>query len=136
VGEVTTVDPTVSVVTLITDHAIAVTAKVQDGGAGDSGVLVPEVGNPNELILQDLPQNAPIQTGQQVVTAGFRSPGGNLNSLFPAAIPIGQVSNASQNTLINSQTVQVKPDADLRHLDVVQILTSPQAGNQQRAQVP
>ena len=99
-------------------------------------MLVPEVGNPNELILQDLPQNAPIQTGQQVVTAGFKSPGGNLNSLFPAAIPIGQVSNANQNTLINSQTVQVKPDADLRHLDVVQILTSPQAGNQQRAQVP
>lgn len=136
VGEVTTVDPTVSIVTLITDHSFAVTAQVQDGGSGDTGVLVPEVGNPNQLILQYLPQHAPIQVGQQVVTSGFKSPGGSLDSLFPPAIPIGQVSNASQNTLINSQTVQVTPDADLRHLDVVQILTSPQAGATQRAQLP
>ena len=136
VGEVTTVDPTVSIVTLITDHSFAVTAQVQDGGSGDTGVLVPEVGNPNQLILQYLPQHAPIQVGQQVVTSGFKSPGGALDSLFPPAIPIGQVSNANQNTLINSQTVQVTPDADLRHLDVVQILTSPQAAEPQRAQLP
>ncbi len=133
VGEVSTVDPTVSVVTLITEHSFAVTAQVQDGGSGDTGVLVPEVGDPNHLILQYLPPHAPIQVGQQVVTAGFKS--GSLDSLFPAAIPIGQVSNADQNTLINSQEVQVQPAADLRHLDVVQVLTSPQAGTQ-RAQVP
>lgn len=135
VGEVSTVGPGFSIVTLITDHSFAVTSQVQDGGAGDTGVLVPEVGDPNHLILQYLPPHAPIQVGQQVVTAGFKSPSGNLESLFPAAIPIGQVSNADQNTLINSQEVQVQPDADLRHLDVVQILTSPQAGSQ-RAQVP
>jgi hypothetical protein len=45
------------------------------------------------------------------------------------------VSNANQNTLINNQTVQVSPLADLRHVDVVQILTAPHAG-QARAQVP
>ncbi len=132
VGKVTTVDPTASIVTLITDHTFAVTAQVQDG-AGDTGVLVPAVGNPNQLILQYLPSRAQISVGQQVVTAGFKS--GNLDSLFPPAIPIGQVSNADQNTLINSQQVQVSPAADLRHLDVVQILTSPQAGTQ-RAQIP
>jgi rod shape-determining protein MreC len=133
VGEVSTVGPNFSIVTLITDHAFAVTAQVQDGGSGDTGVLVPQVGDPNQLILQYLPPHAPIQVGQQVVTAGFKS--GNLDSLFPPAIPIGTVSNANQNTLINSQQVQVTPDADLRHLDVVQILTNPRAGNQ-RAQVP
>jgi rod shape-determining protein MreC len=135
VGEVSTVAPNASVVTLITDHSFAVTAQVQDG-AGDTGVLVPAVGNPNQLILQYLPRRAPIQTGQQVVTAGFRDPGDpTLTSLFPAAIPIGQVSSANQGALLNSGEVQVNPAADLRHLDVVQILTRPQSGTQ-RAQLP
>ena len=60
---------------------------------------------------------------------------GPLDSLFPAGIPIGQVSNANQNTLINNGQVQVSPAADLRHFDFVQILTKPQATTQ-RAQVP
>jgi rod shape-determining protein MreC len=134
VGKVTTVAPTVSIVTLITDHAFAVTAQVQDG-SGDTGVLVPAVGNPNQLLLQYLPRHParPIQVGQQVVTAGFKS--GALDSLFPPSIPIGQVSNANQNSLLNNGEVQVDPAADLRHLDVVQVLTKPQAGTQ-RAQVP
>jgi rod shape-determining protein MreC len=135
VGKVSTVAPNVSVVTLITDHSFAVTAQVQDG-AGDAGVLVPAVGNPNQLILQYLPRRAPIQVGQQVVSAGFKDPSDPaLTSLFPASIPIGQVSSANQAALLNSGEVQVNPAADLRHLDVVQILTSPQAGTQ-RAQLP
>jgi rod shape-determining protein MreC len=133
VGEVSTVAANVSFVTLITDHSFAVTAQVQDGGSGDAGVLVPAVGDPNHLILQYLRRRAPIQVGQQVVTAGFKA--GSLESLFPAAIPIGQVSNADQNTLLNSGTVEVNPAADLRHLDAVQILTDQQPGTQ-RAQVP
>lgn len=132
VGTVSTVAPTVSFVTLITDHSSAVTAEVQDQ-YGDTGVLVPAVGNPNQLILQYLPRHAPIQSGQQVVTAGFKS--GPLDSLFPPGIPIGTVSNANQNTLINSGQVTVTPSADLRHLPSVQILTAPHAGSV-RAQAP
>ena len=56
VGKISTVDPTVSVVTLITDHSMAVAAQVQDAG-GDTGVLVPAVGDPNQLLVQDLPQS-------------------------------------------------------------------------------
>jgi rod shape-determining protein MreC len=132
VGKITTVAPTVSIVTLITDHSSAVTAQVQNQ-YGDTGVLVPAVGNPNELILQYLPRHAPITHGQQVVTAGFKS--GPLDSLFPAGIPIGTVSDANQNTLINNGQVTVTPAADLRHLPSVQILTAPNAGSV-RAQVP
>jgi rod shape-determining protein MreC len=132
VGKVSTVAPNVSVVTLVTDHAFAVTAEVQDQ-VGDSGVLVPAVGNPNQLLLQYLPPHAQISTGQQVVTAGFRS--GALESLYPAGIPIGQVSDANQNDLINNRQVKVTPAADLRHLDFVQILTQPQAGTR-RVQLP
>jgi rod shape-determining protein MreC len=136
VGKVSTVDPTVSVVQLITDHAVNVAAQVQDKN-GDTGLLVPAVGNPNELLLQDLPRIVPgqpgPQVGQLVVTAGYKS--GPLNSLYPRGIPIGQVSNASANNLINNQQVRVSPAADLRHLSIVQVLTSPHAGAV-RAQVP
>jgi rod shape-determining protein MreC len=132
VGKVTTAAANVSFVTLITDHSFAVAAQVEDG-VGDTGVLVPAVGNPNQLILEYLPRRAPAQVGQQVVTAGFKD--GPLDSLFPAAIPIGQVSSADQGTLLSSGQVQVNPAADLRHLDAVQILINPRAGTQ-RAQVP
>jgi rod shape-determining protein MreC len=132
VGKVSTVAGTVSVVTLITDHSYAVTAQVQDQ-LGDTGVLVPAVGNPNQLLLQYLPPHAPISVGQQVVTAGFKS--GPLDSLYPPGIPIGLVSNANQNDLLNNRQVQVNPAADLRHLSAVQILTRSHTGTQ-RAQLP
>jgi rod shape-determining protein MreC len=136
VGKVSTVDPTVSVVTLITDHSYAVTAQVQDA-SGDTGLLVPAVGNPNQLLLQSLQPPSPgqpgPQVGQLVVTAGFTS--GSLDSLYPPGIPIGTVSNANQNELLNNGQVQVAPTADLRHLDAVQILTRPHAGTA-RASLP
>jgi rod shape-determining protein MreC len=130
VGEVTVVDPTVSVVTLITDHTVAVAAQV---ASGDTGVLVPAVGNPNQLVLQYLPRTAAIQSGQQVVTVGFKS--GQLQDLFPPGIPIGTVANFDINNLYNNGEVPVTPAADLRHLDAVQILTSPHATGV-RAQLP
>ena len=123
-GNVSEVDPTVSIVTLITDHTMAVAAQVQDS-AGDTGVLVPDVGNPSQLVLQYLPTTANVQVGQQVVTVGFRS--GSLQDLYPAGLPIGQVSVVG-NQLANNGQVTVTPAADLRRLDVVQVLTAPHAG--------
>ena len=130
VGKVTTVDSTFSIVTLITDHSYAVAATVLDSSSGgDSGVLVPAIGNPNSLLVQELPAHAPIQAGQQVVTAGFTDPSNKaLDSLYPAGIPIGQVTNFDQNQLLNNQQVQVAPAANLRHLSVVQVLTRPHPG--------
>jgi rod shape-determining protein MreC len=91
VGKVTSVGPTYSIVTLITDHTTQVAAQVEDQN-GDQGLLVPDVGQPNQLLLQDLQvqvgQPAP-SVGQQVVTLGFKS--GRLTSLYPRGIPIGQV---------------------------------------------
>ena len=132
VGNVTTVDPSVSVVTLLTDHAIAVAAQVLNR-AGDDGVLAPSVGNPNQLLLQDLPGTAQIAVGDKVVTSGFKA--GALTSLYPAGLPIGTVSGANPTQLFNDNQVQVAPAADLRHFSSVQILTQPHAGNI-RAQVP
>jgi rod shape-determining protein MreC len=131
VGQVTEVSSTASIVSLITDHTLSVTARVTDAN-GDTGELVPAVGNPNQLVLQYLqpPNPGQIQNGPQqgdlVVTAGFRS--NALESLFPANIPIGTVAPVNEDQLFNSGQIQVTPAADLRHFDVVQILTSPQPG--------
>jgi rod shape-determining protein MreC len=134
VGKVTTADATVSIVTLITDHTFGVAAEVLPGG--DSGVLVPAVGNPNQMLLQNLPVRASIQSGQQVVTAGFKDPSNPaLVSLYPPGIPIGQVANFNQDELLTNQQVPVSPQANLRHLSVVQVLTRPH-NNAVRAQVP
>jgi rod shape-determining protein MreC len=136
VGKVSSAGSTYSEVTLITDHTFAAAAQVQDQH-GDAGILVPKVGNPNQLVLQDLPTINPgqpgPQVGQQVVTLGFKN--GPLQDLYPAGIPIGQVSDANQNNLYNSHQVVVSPAADLRHLYAVQILTKPNAGTA-RAQLP
>ena len=138
VGTISFVGPTLSVVSLITDHTVSVTAQVLDRN-GDTGELVPAVGNPNELVLQDLQisnaQQAMTgpQVGQLVSTAGFKSQ--NLESLYPQGIPIGVVSSVNTNEEISSGNIQVTPSADLRGLDVVQILTNPRAGLE-RAQVP
>ncbi len=135
VGKVAYVGATYSVVTLITDHTYEVAAQVEDQN-GDQGLLVPDVGQPNQLLLQDLQvqigQSGPA-VGQQVVTLGFKS--GSLTSLYPRGIPIGQVSNASENNLFNNHEVVVSPAADLRHLQTVQILTRAQNPTA-RAQLP
>jgi rod shape-determining protein MreC len=137
VGKVAYVGATYAIVSLITDHTVNVAAQVTDQN-GDRGLIVPDVGNnPNELVLEDLPQLQPgqpgPQLGQQVLTAGFKS--GGLTSLYPRGILIGTVSNADANALYNNQQVQVSPAADLRHLQVVQILTRPQSSTV-RAQLP
>jgi rod shape-determining protein MreC len=135
VGRVSSVQGSSSIVTLITDHSFAVAARVLDG-PGDTGVLVPAVGNPNQLLLQSLPNHASISAGDQVVTAGFQSSTSPaLRSLYPPGIPIGTVLGpVSQNELLNNGQVTVSPAADIRHFDTVQILTRPHAGTE-RAQV-
>lgn len=132
VGDVTTVDSSVSIVTLITDAEYAAAAQVTDK-AGDQGILAPSVGNPNQLLLQDLPGRAQISQGDQVVTAGFKA--GSLTSLYPPGLPIGTVTSVNPNQLFNNNEVPVSPSADLRHFSSVQILTRPHAANV-RAQVP
>jgi len=131
VGEVTVVGSSYAVVTLITDHTMAEAAEVA-GSASDSGVIQPYAGNPSQLVLNYLPRDASIQTGQLVTTVGFKA--GQLQDLYPPGIPIGTVSYVGNDLADNGQ-VQVTPAADLRHLDVVQILTAPYAGSE-RAQLP
>jgi len=119
VGRIASVGPGSSQVMLLTDHASGVTAKVLPSGA--QGVVKPEVGNPEELILDFLSSTKRVHGGQTVVTAGWRAQG--FASHFPPGLPLGEVTNASIVEQEASEQVDVRPYADLRNLDLVQVLT-------------
>ena len=140
VGKVTAVTSGASQVTLITDHTSGVSAKVLTpavtaSGNGITGVVQPAVGKPQDLLLEFVPRRANIQTGDTVVTAGSQST--KLESLFPPNIPIGVVTRADDAELSQFQRVHIRPFADLRRVDFVQVLTrgGGQSGSNQRAQV-
>ncbi len=105
--------------TLITDHTSSVAARVEPVGA--TGVVEPEVGDPNDLVLDYLENGSGIAETQTVVTAGFTT--GGLDSLFPPGIPIGEVSDASLEERAAYQRVHIRPYADLRDMEFVQVLT-------------
>lgn len=106
-------------VTLITDHTSAVSAKVLPGGV--QGVIRPEVGDPEDLILDFIDSTKDVHGGQVVVTSGWRAQG--LASLFPPGLPVGEVTSASIVEQEASQQVHLRPYADLANLDIVQVLT-------------
>jgi rod shape-determining protein MreC len=93
------------------------------------------VGRPQDLLLEFVPRRANIRTGDTVVTAGSQST--KLESLFPPNIPIGVVTRADDAELSQFQRVHIRPFADLRRVDFVQVLTrgGGQSGSNQRAQV-
>ncbi len=119
VGRVTSVTGGTAQVTLITDHTSAVSSKVVPSGI--QGVITPEVGNPSDLILDFINSSSHVQPGQMVVTSGWNARG--LSSFYPYGIPVGRVTQATVAEQEASQQVHVKPFADLRELEFVQVLT-------------
>jgi rod shape-determining protein MreC len=131
VGRVSDVAPDAARVTLVTDHTSGVSAQVVPNGA--NGLVKATVGNPNDLILDFVEKGRAINRGSTVVTSGWRS--SRLESLFPRGIPIGRVTRVDIDERELYQRVHLKPFADLRELDIVEVLTrSP--GSVQNAQVP
>jgi rod shape-determining protein MreC len=123
-GKVTQTTPNNAQVTLITDADSAVTARVQPGGA--TGVVEPNVGNPNDLQLDFLERGSQIAEGQMVVTAGFST--GDLGSIFPPGIPIGKITHATVEEQQAYQRVHLSPFADLRDMDFVKVLRTHTGG--------
>jgi rod shape-determining protein MreC len=105
-------------VALITDQSIGVSAEVMPQGV--AGVVKPEIGG-KDLILDFIPKNSNLRRGQVVITSGFRS--GALESLFPRGIPIGRIGSVNRDELENYQRVRVRPYAELRDMDFVQVVT-------------
>ena len=106
-------------VTLITDHRSAVSARILPDGP--LGVVKPEVGDPDDLLLDFIQEDRQISKGQRLVTAG--STASDLESLFPPGIPVGEVTRAELQAQETYQQVHLKPFADLRDFEYVQVLT-------------
>jgi rod shape-determining protein MreC len=127
-GKVTRVTGGTSQVTLITDASSAVSAQIMPDGT--NGIVKPEVGNPNDLLLDFVQKGRPARQGATVVTSGSTS--SRIESLFPRGIPIGRVAKVDLDEIKLYQRVHIKPFADLRRLDYVQVLTKrPQTQNAQ-----
>jgi rod shape-determining protein MreC len=129
VGRITTVTAGTAQVQLITDHDNAVSAKVLP--SGPMGIVEPEVGDPEDLLLDFIDNEETIQENQTLITAGW-SDGLEISSAYPPGIPIGRVTETEAGEQEEFQRVHVEPFADLRQLEYVQVLT----GGPERPGVP
>ncbi|HZN88471.1 MAG TPA: rod shape-determining protein MreC [Thermoleophilaceae bacterium] len=125
-GKVTSVTGGNAEVTLITDASVGVGAQVMPAGA--SGVVRPEVGDPRDLLLDFVEGGRRVTENTTVVTSGFKTSRGE--SLFPRGIPIGRVTQADLDEVEIYQRVHIRPFADLKQIDIVQVLTKKPAGAQ------
>jgi len=69
---------------------------------------------------------APMAATTLFLPAGWKTQG--LESRFPPNIPIGEISRAAPTELDAKGQVQVRPFADLRNVDLVQVLTGGSRG--------
>ncbi|MEA2346259.1 MAG: rod shape-determining protein MreC [Thermoleophilaceae bacterium] len=107
-------------VALITDASSAVSAEVMPKGV--RGVVKPQVGNPNDLLVDYLQKDQKIEQNDTVITSGSTS--ARFESLFPRGIPIGEVTRIEPDEEQLYQRVHIRPYADLHKLDLVQVLTA------------
>ena len=128
VGRITEVTPGSAQVRLITDHRNAVSAKVLPDGP--SGIVEPEVGDPEDLLLDFIENDQQVEEGQILVTAGWST--GPISSAYPYGIEIGRVVETEIGEQETFQRIHVRPFADLRELEYLQVLT----GGQERPGVP
>lgn len=112
-----------AVVRLLTDPRSGIKARVNS--ANLTGVLEPaKVGSVGDLVL-NVSKTRRIDAGDLVVTAGSTS--AELPSLFPADLPVGQVSSVTDADT-DSQVVNVRALADLRRLETLRVLTAVEEG--------
>jgi cell shape-determining protein MreC len=71
---------------------------------------------------------AKIAVGDRVVTRGTE-PEDRAPSRYPVGLPIGEVKRIDHEGT-DTQEIHVRPYADVRNLDFVQILTNPRGGGE------
>jgi len=120
-------------VELITDPDNAVSAEVLPTADTDeavaralssenpTGIVAPVAGDPEDLLLDFIDEQEPIEENQILITAGWSN--GNVSSAYPPGIPIGRVTEAEAGEQEEFQRIHVSPFADLRDVEHVQVLT-------------
>ncbi len=126
IGRVTEVFGGSAQVTLITDTTMKVPARA--GPRAIFGVVEPSsAGNPNDLIMRFAPPGSRLSPGDRVLTRGTE-PEDRRTSLYPAGLPIGEITHIV-NEGTDTQEIHLRPFADMRSLDFVQILTRPRGSD-------
>jgi rod shape-determining protein MreC len=119
VGRVTETTSGTAEVTLITDHRSAVSARVLP--EGPLGTLKPEVGDPDDLLLDFIEEDREIEEGSTLATSGSTSE--RFESYYPPGIPIGEVTEAEPGEQETYLSVHIDPFVDLRDFEYAQVLT-------------
>jgi rod shape-determining protein MreC len=134
VGKVKEVSDGNAVVMLLTDPEFGVSARSLD--SGEPGSVAPAVGAAGDLRFELVPNAKEVRRGERIITAGTSTSAkvSDLTSLYPAGIPIGTVSRIETGEGELDRVIHVKPAAELRTLDIVEVLTEPDADL--RAQAP
>ncbi|MGH2958507.1 MAG: rod shape-determining protein MreC, partial [Solirubrobacterales bacterium] len=124
VGKVTTVANNASQVTLLTDSASGVAALiaprnilgvVKTGAGGEAGA--------EDLQMVFIQQRGRIAKGDMVVTSGTVEDPSRVDSIFPAGIPIGQVTEVDSEERRLYGRVHIEPYADIRDAQLLMVLT-------------
>jgi rod shape-determining protein MreC len=118
VGEVTLVTSQASRVTLLIDQQSAVSAL--DLKTRVTGLV--RHGQGDALLLDRVPKDRVVGKGDQIVTAGSQV--GELPSLYPKGIPIGEVTFVGQSDTEPFKQIQVDPFVDFSDLYAVTVLVS------------
>jgi rod shape-determining protein MreC len=124
IGKVTFVWGAGAIVTLITNHDMQVGATVS--GTGVKGLVGVDDGHPTELVLKSLSSQDVVKPGETVVTSGTLSRVGRFPSPYPRNIPIGRVTSV-EDPGQDDQQAHIRPFANLRRLDLVEVLTKADA---------
>jgi rod shape-determining protein MreC len=119
VGKVESTTRSSAVVMLLTDEDFGVSAKA--ARSGEPGTIGPAVSG--DLLFDLVPRGERVEEGERIVTAGTTTV--RLPSLFPPNILIGTVRRVDDGEGGLDRRIHVRPAADLRRLEWVEVLTKP-----------
>jgi rod shape-determining protein MreC len=127
VGKIKEVSDGNAVVMLLTDPEFGVSARSLD--SGEPGSVSPAVGAAGDLRFELVPNAKEVRRGERIITAGTSTSARvtDLSSLYPAGIPIGVVKRIETGEGELDRVIHVEPVAELRKLDIVEVLTEPDA---------
>ena len=117
VGRITDVGPNYAKVVLVTDSSSVVSALVQ--GSRATGLVRGQYGD--TLVMDWVLQAEPVKEGDVVVTAGLAA-GGELRSLYPKGLVLGQVAEVAKARDAAYLRAIVLPAVDVRRLERVLVV--------------
>jgi len=114
VGRIVSVSASTCEVLLITDPRSGVGSLIQDSRT--PGIVQGTVGSAGVVSMIHIPNNAPVEAGQAVVTSGS-------GSVYPKGIPVGEIAGIRKETSGLFLSAEVRPFANLNNLEEVFIVT-------------